>query len=215
MRGRRSGSGPSRTRPRPPRTAGQARRPSGATGRSPARPRAAPVPRRRRRRLPRPWPAYRGSRTVCPRPGQQPSDRVRAPSRAPVAVVRDFRAGHQLVKAVSQTSAQVAVMDLPPSAAPRRRAPPQGRLCGRSPASSERRRVASLVAVPAGAPVSVARPRPRPKGTTGRYKPMCYPNRLGSGSNPRRPSFGPDNLTEGGGRKGPLTTANTLRIRNG
>ena len=54
----------------------------------------------------------------------------------------------------------------PPSAAPRRRAPPQGRLCGRSPASSERRRVASLVAVPAGAPVSVARPRPRPKGTT-------------------------------------------------
>ena len=50
-------------------------------------------------------------------------------------------------------------MDLPPSAAPRRRAPPQGRLCGRSPASSERRRVASRVAVPAGAPVSVARPR--------------------------------------------------------
>ena len=54
-------------------------------------------------------------------------------------------------------------MDLPPSAAPRRRAPRQGRLCGRSPASSDRRRVASLVAVPAGAPVSVARPRPRPK----------------------------------------------------
>ena len=49
---------------RPSRTAGQARRPSGATGRSPARPRrAAPVPRRR---LPRPWPAYRGSRTVPP-----------------------------------------------------------------------------------------------------------------------------------------------------
>ena len=59
----------SRTAPqdtaRPPRTAGQARRPSGATGRSPARPRAAPVPRRR---LPRPWPAYRGSRTVRPQP---------------------------------------------------------------------------------------------------------------------------------------------------
>ena len=39
----------------------------GGTGRSPARPRAAPVPRRR---LPRPWPAYRGSRTVRP---QSPS----------------------------------------------------------------------------------------------------------------------------------------------
>ena len=62
-------------------------------------------------------------------------------------------------------------MDLPPSAAPRRHAPPQGRLCGRSPASSERRRGASLVAVPAGAPVSVARPRPRPKGTTAPGKP--------------------------------------------
>ena len=37
----------------------------GETGRSPARPRAAPVPRRR---LPRPWPAYRGSRTVPPKP---------------------------------------------------------------------------------------------------------------------------------------------------
>ena len=69
------------------------------------------------------------------------------------------------------TSAQVAVMDLPPSAAPRRRAPPQGRLCGRSPASSERRRVASPVPVPAGAAVSVARPRPRPKGTTAPGKP--------------------------------------------
>ena len=52
-------------------------------------------------------------------------------------------------------------MDIPPPAAPKRRAPPQGPLCGRSPASSERRRGASLVAVPAGAPVSVARPRPR------------------------------------------------------
>ena len=85
------------------------------------------------------------------------------------------------------TSAQVAVMDLPPSAAPRRRAPPQGRLCGRSPASSERRRVASLVAVPAGAPVSVARPRPRPKGTTAPGKPAP----CGSRASPdpgRRPS---------------------------
>ena len=62
-------------------------------------------------------------------------------------------------------------MDLPPSAAPRRHAPPQGRLCGRSPASSERRPGASLVAVPSGAPVSVARPRPRPKGTTAPGKP--------------------------------------------
>ena len=78
-------------------------------------------------------------------------------------------------------------MDLPPSAAPRRRAPPQGRLCGRSPASSERRRVASLVAVPAGAPVSVARPRPRPKGTTAPGKPAP----CGSRASPdpgRRPS---------------------------
>ena len=85
------------------------------------------------------------------------------------------------------TSAQVAVMDLPPSAAPRLRAPPQGRLCGRSPASSERRRGASLVAVPAGAPVSVARPRPRPKGTTAPGKPAP----CGSRASPdpgRRPS---------------------------
>ena len=78
-------------------------------------------------------------------------------------------------------------MDLPPSAAPRRRAPPQGRLCGRSPASSERRRVASLVAVPAGAPVSVARPRPRPKGTTAPGKPAPSVSRA-SPDPGRRPS---------------------------
>ena len=78
-------------------------------------------------------------------------------------------------------------MDLPPSAAPRRHAPPQGRLCGRSPASSQRRRGASLVAVQAGAPVSVARPRPRPKGTTAPGKPAP----CGSRASPdpgRRPS---------------------------
>ena len=62
-------------------------------------------------------------------------------------------------------------MALPPSAAPRRRAPPQGRLCGRSSARSERRRFAALVAVLAGAPVSVACPRPRPKETTAPGKP--------------------------------------------
>lgn len=71
--------------------------------------------------------------------------------------------------------ARPAVMVLPPSAAPRRRAPPQGCLCGRSPASSERRRrvvsVVSVVAVPAGAPVSVAHPRPCPKGTKAPGKP--------------------------------------------
>ena len=78
-------------------------------------------------------------------------------------------------------------MDLPPSAAPRRRAPPQGRLCGRSPASSERRRVASLVPVPAGAPVSVARPRPRPKGTTAPGKPAPCVSRA-SPDPGRRPS---------------------------
>ena len=78
-------------------------------------------------------------------------------------------------------------MDLPPSAAPRRPAPPQGRLCGRSPASSERRRVASLVAVPAGAPVSVARPRPRPKGTTAPGKPAPCVSRA-SPDPGRRPS---------------------------
>ena len=66
---------------------------------------------------------------------------------------------------------KVAVMALPPSAAPMRRAPPQGRLCGRSSVRSERRRFAALVAVLAGAPVSVARPRPRPKGTTVPGKP--------------------------------------------
>ena len=60
----------------------------------------------------------------------------------------------------------VTASALPPSAAPRRRAPPQGRLCGRSSARS-----AALVAVLAGAPVSVARPRPRPKGTTAPGKP--------------------------------------------
>ena len=62
-------------------------------------------------------------------------------------------------------------MALPPSAAPRRRAPPQGRLSGRSSPRSELRRFAALVAVLAGAPVSVARPRLRPKGTTAPGKP--------------------------------------------
>ena len=70
-----------------------------------------------------------------------------------------------------QASALVALMALPPSAAPRRREPPQGRLCGRSSARSERRRFAALVAMPAGAPVSVARPRPRLKETTAPGKP--------------------------------------------
>ena len=78
-------------------------------------------------------------------------------------------------------------MDLPPSAAPMRRAPPQGRLCGRSPASSQRRRGASLVAVPAGPPVSVARPRPRPKGTTAPGKPAPCVSRA-SPDPGRRPS---------------------------
>ena len=78
-------------------------------------------------------------------------------------------------------------MDLPPSAAPRRHAPPQGRLCGRSPASSQRRRGASLVAVPAGAPVSVARPRPCPKGTTAPGKPAPCVSRA-SPDPGRRPS---------------------------
>ena len=87
----------------------------------------------------------------------------------------------------AQHPPKVAVMDLPPSAAPRRHAPPQGRLCGRSPASSERRRVASLVAVPAGAPVSVARPRPRPKGTTAPGKPAPCVS-LASPDPGRRPS---------------------------
>ena len=85
------------------------------------------------------------------------------------------------------TSAQVALIDLPSSAAPRRRAPLQGRLCGRSPASSERRRGASLLAVPAGAPVSVARPRPRPKGTTAPGKPAPCVSRA-SPDPGRRPS---------------------------
>ena len=78
-------------------------------------------------------------------------------------------------------------MDLPPSAAPRRRAPPQGRLSGRSSPRSELRRFAALVAVLAGAPVSVARPRPRPKGTTVPGKPAP----CGSRASPdpgRRPS---------------------------
>jgi hypothetical protein len=85
------------------------------------------------------------------------------------------------------TSALVAVMDLPPSAAPRRRAPPQGRLCGRSSARSERRRFAALVAVLAGAPVSVARPRLRPKGTTPPGKPAPCVSRA-SPDPGRRPS---------------------------
>ena len=75
-------------------------------------------------------------------------------------------------------------MDLPPSAAPMRRAPPQGRLCGRSSARSERHRFAALVAVLAGAPVSVARPRPRPKGTTapGKTRAVCFSSLTRSGS---------------------------------
>ena len=107
--------------------------------------------------------------------------------------------------------ALVAVMDrLPPSAAPRRRAPPQGRLCGRSPASSERRRGASLVAVPAGAPVSVARPRPRPKGTTAPGKPApCGsraspdPGRRPSTRRTVRPRRGPG----AGGTRSPAVTS--------
>ena len=79
-------------------------------------------------------------------------------------------AGHHPLN-IRSTSAQVAVMALPPSAAPRRRAPPQGRLSGRSSPRSELRRFAAPVAVLAGAPVSVARPRPRPKGTTAPGKP--------------------------------------------
>ena len=78
-------------------------------------------------------------------------------------------------------------MDLPPSAAPMRRAPPQGRLCGRSSVRSERRRFAALVAVLAGAPVSVARPRPRPKGTTVPGKPAPCVSRA-SPDPGRRPS---------------------------
>ena len=78
-------------------------------------------------------------------------------------------------------------MDLPLSAAPRRRAPPQGRLCGRSPARFERRRVASLVAVPAGAPVSVARRRPHPKGTKALGRPAPCVSRA-SPDPVRRPS---------------------------
>ena len=77
-------------------------------------------------------------------------------------------------------------MDLPRSAAPRRRAPPQGRLCGRSPAISGRRG-ASLMAVAAGTPVSVACPRPRPKGTTAPGKPAPCVSRA-SPDRGRRPS---------------------------
>ena len=83
--------------------------------------------------------------------------------------------------------ALVPVMDLPPSAAPRRRAPPQGGLCERPPASSQRRRGASLEAVPTGAPVSVARPRPPPKGTTPPGKPAPCVSRA-SPDPGRRPS---------------------------
>ena len=69
-------------------------------------------------------------------------------------------------------------MALPPSVAPRRRAPPQGRLCGRSSARPERRRFVALAAVLAGAPVSVARPRPGPKGTTAPGKPVPCVSRV-------------------------------------
>ena len=102
----------------------------------------------------------------------------------------------------------VPVMDLPLSAVPRRHAPRQGPLCGRSPASSERRRGASLVAVPAGAPVSVARPRPRPKGTTapGKLAPCVSraspdPGRRPSTRRTVRPRRGPG---AGGTRRQPL-----------
>ena len=85
------------------------------------------------------------------------------------------------------TDAQVAIMNLPPSAAPRRRAPPPGRLCGRSLASSERHWVASLIVVPAGALVSGAHPQPCPKGTTARCKPALCASRA-SPDPDRRPS---------------------------
>ena len=85
------------------------------------------------------------------------------------------------------TDAQVAIMNLPPSAAPRRRAPPPGRLCGRSLASSERHWVASLVVVPAGALVSGAHPQPCPKGTTAPGKPALCASRA-SPDPDRRPS---------------------------
>ena len=103
--------------------------------------------------------------------------RTRRPPPSPSPLLRPIRRrGGRTTRSaatfdVAVPSAQVAVMDLPPSAAPRRRVPPQGRLCGRSSARSERRRFAALVAVLAGAPVFVARPRPRPKGTTALGKP--------------------------------------------
>ena len=80
----------------------------------------------------------------------------------------------------------VTVMDLPPSAAPRRSAPPQDRLCGRSLASRERHPVASLVAVPRPAPVSVARPRPCRKGATapGKTRAVCFSSLTRSGLPP-------------------------------
>ena len=133
------------------------------------------------------------SRAAPPRPGisssgTQALNQRRDRARTSPSQTRPFRGPRPgRPDTARSTSAQVAVMDLPPSAAPRRRAPPQGRLCGRSPASSERRRGASLVAVPAGAPVSVARPRPRPKGTTAPGKPAP----CGSRASPdpgRRPS---------------------------
>ena len=86
----------------------------------------------------------------------------------------------------AQHPLRVPVRDLPRSAAPRPRGPPPGRLYGRSPTSSGRRG-ASLMAVPAERPVSVACPRPRPKGTTAPGKPAPCVSRA-SPDPGRRPS---------------------------
>ena len=106
----------------------------------------------------RPSPARRGRHTVRPQPVREAWSTGAEVAGAPWQTRRSPPSPSPLLLSPRQPL-------------PRRRAPPQGRLCGRSSARSERRRFAALVAVLAGAPVSVARPRPRPKETTAPGKP--------------------------------------------
>ena len=120
----------------------------------------------------RPWPAGPWEPHRLPPAGATAKRSRRAPSRAPVAVVRDFRAGHQLVEAMSVT--------VPVETAQPTHLPPgdtEGHLEGTSPR-------ATLIA---SAPGRTREDHPSVQTTS----------------------------PKGGGRKGPLTTANTLRIRNG
>ena len=126
-------------------------------------------------------------------PGGDQPHRWGPPAPAPIVSALSYLLANRRPSTRPAASSEIEddqVGDLPPSAAPRRSAPPQGRLCGRFPPNSERRWVASLAAVPAGALVSVACPQPCPKETTPPGKPALCASRaspdLGRRPSPRR-----------------------------